>query len=60
MSRGYYLNNKYGIRIENLVYIEKIRNNLILQDLTIVPIDIDMINFGMLNSKKEIIYLIII
>ena len=50
---GYYLNNKYGIRIENLVYIEKIRNNLIFKNLTIVPIDIDMINFGMLSSKER-------
>ena len=24
---GYYLKNKYGIRIENLIYIEKIKKN---------------------------------
>ena len=28
---GYYLKNKYGIRIENLIYIEKLRINYFLE-----------------------------
>ena len=35
---GYYLKNKYGIRIENLVYVDKVKNNLIFKNLTYVPI----------------------
>ena len=53
---GYYLNNHYGIRIENLIYIDKYKNNLYFKNLTHAPIDTDMINFKMLN-KKEKIYL---
>ena len=51
---GYYLNNKYGIRIENLIYIENFKNNLVFKNLTYVPIDLDMVNFNMLtiNEKK--------
>ena len=53
---GYYLKNKYGIRIENLVYIEKSNDKLKFKNLTFAPIDIEMINFNML-TKKEKIYL---
>ena len=43
---GYYLKNKYGIRIENLIYIDKkLKKNLFFKNLTFVPIDKDMINF---------------
>ena len=28
---GYYLKNKYGIRIENLIYIDEFKKNLILK-----------------------------
>ena len=50
---GYYLNNKYGIRIENLIYIDKVRNNLIFKNLTFAPIDLDMINFNMLTKNER-------
>ena len=50
---GYYLNNKYGIRIENLIYIDKVRNNLIFKNLTFAPIDLDMINFNLLTKKER-------
>ncbi len=53
---GYYLKNKYGIRIENLIYIEKIKNKLFFRNLTYAPIDLDLINFKLL-SKKERNYL---
>ncbi len=53
---GYYEKNKFGIRIENLVYVEKRRSSLFFENLTMAPIDIDLINFKMLN-KKEKIYL---
>ncbi len=50
---GYYLNNHYGIRIENLIYIDKYKNNLYFKNLTHAPIDTDMINFKMLNKKEK-------
>ena len=49
---GYY-KDKYGIRIENLIYIEKKQKKLQFQNLTLAPIDIDMINFNMLNSYEK-------
>ena len=50
---GYYLNNQYGIRIENLIYVDKYKNNLFFKNLTLAPIDLDMINFKMLNKKEK-------
>jgi Xaa-Pro aminopeptidase len=49
---GFYKESKFGIRIENLVYCEKISNNLKFLDLTIVPIDKDCINKKILNKKE--------
>ena len=50
---GYYLQGKYGIRIENLVYIKKEKNNLIFKNLTLAPIDINLINFKLLSSIEK-------
>jgi len=49
---GFYKENKFGIRIENLIYCEKINNNLKFADFTIVPIDKDCINKKLLNKKE--------
>ena len=53
---GYYEKNKFGIRIENLIYIKKINKKNIFENLTLVPIDKDLIHFKLLN-KKEINYI---
>ena len=50
---GYYLKNKYGIRIENLIYVRKSDKELMFENLTYVPIDIDLINFKMLTKKEK-------
>ena len=50
---GYYLENRYGIRIENLIYIDQLKNNLIFKNLTLAPIDLDMINYKLLNIKEK-------
>ncbi len=50
---GYYLTNQYGIRIENLIYVEQTKKNLFFKNLTYVPIDLDMINFKMLSSSEK-------
>ena len=37
---GYYEKNKFGIRIENLIYVKKNRENkMIFENLTMAPID---------------------
>ena len=36
---GYYKRGQFGIRIENLVYVKKIKKNLFFENLTLAPID---------------------
>ena len=50
---GYYKKGKFGIRIENLVYVKKINNRLIFENLTLAPIEKELINFKLLNSKEK-------
>ena len=50
---GYYKKGQYGIRIENLVYVKKINNNLHFENLTLAPIEKDLINFNLLSAKEK-------
>ena len=50
---GYYLKNKYGIRIENLIYVDQKGKSLFFKNLTYVPIDLDLVNFNMLTKKER-------
>ncbi len=50
---GYYKTNEYGIRIENLVYVKKIKKNLLFQNLTMAPIEKDLINFDLLTTDEK-------
>ena len=50
---GYYKKNHYGIRIENLIYIKKHKNNLSFQNLTLAPIEKDLINYNLLNENEK-------
>ncbi len=50
---GYYKKNKYGIRIENLVYVNKRKKNLFFENLTMVPIEKDLINFNLLTETEK-------
>ena len=50
---GYYLNNKYGIRIENLIYVDENKGRLVFKNLTYAPIDTDLINFKILTKKEK-------
>ncbi len=50
---GFYMENKYGIRIENLIYADELKKKLIFKNLTFAPIDIDLINFKMLNLQEK-------
>ena len=45
---GYYKEGHFGIRIENLIYINKYK----FEELTMAPIEKDLINKKMLNKKE--------
>ncbi len=54
---GYYREGKFGMRIENLVYVNKKKGNLFFENLTMVPIEKDLINFKLLtNSEKDYLF----
>ena len=53
---GYYEKNKFGIRIENLIYVKKSKNGNYFESLTMAPIDKELIDQKILN-KKEIKWL---
>ena len=50
---GYY-ENKFGIRIENLIYVKKIKNKKFFENLTMAPIDKNLINQDLLSEMREI------
>jgi len=50
---GYYKKNHYGIRIENLIYIKKSKAKLKFENLTLAPIEKDLINFNLLSKKEK-------
>ena len=45
--------NKFGIRIENLVYVNEAKKKLFFTNLTLAPIDKDLINFRLLTNKEK-------
>ena len=50
---GFYKKNHYGIRIENLIYIKQYKKNLIFENLTLAPIEKDLINFNLLDKNEK-------
>ena len=50
---GYYKKNKFGIRIENLMYVKKNKTNLFFENLTLAPIDKDLIDFNLLSKNEK-------
>jgi Xaa-Pro aminopeptidase len=50
---GYYKKNHYGIRIENLVYVKKNKKKLQFENLTLAPIEKDLINYDLLNKNEK-------
>jgi len=53
---GYYQSGKFGIRIENLITVKKIKKKFMFNDLTLAPIDKSLIERNLLN-KNEISWL---
>ena len=50
---GYYKKNQFGIRIENLLYIKKTKKKLFFENLTLAPIDKDLINYELLSKNEK-------
>ena len=50
---GYYKKGSYGIRIENLVFVKKIKNKICFENLTLAPIEKDLINFNLLTKLEK-------
>ena len=50
---GFYKKNQFGIRIENLVYVKKKNKKLFFENLTMAPIEKDLINFDLLSNFEK-------
>ena len=50
---GFYKKDKFGIRIENLVYVKKKNKKLFFENLTMAPIEKDLINFNLLTRFEK-------
>jgi Xaa-Pro aminopeptidase len=50
---GYYKKNHFGIRIENLVYAKQFKNRLFFENLTLAPMEKDLINYKLLNKTER-------
>ena len=50
---GYYKKNHFGIRIENLIYAKKLKNKLVFENLTLAPIEKDLVNYKLLNNTEK-------
>ena len=50
---GFYKKNNFGIRIENLLYVRQKNNSLHFENLTLAPIDKDLINYALLNKIEQ-------
>ena len=50
---GFYKKNDFGIRIENLLYVSQKNNSLYFKNLTLAPIDKDLINYSLLDKIEQ-------
>ena len=50
---GFYKKDSFGIRIENLVFVKKIRQKIFFENLTLVPIEKELINHKLLSSAEK-------
>ena len=50
---GFYKKNHFGIRIENLLYVKKKNDNLFFKNLTLAPIEKDLINYSLLDKTEK-------
>ena len=50
---GYYKKDNFGIRIENLVFVKRKNNKIFFENLTLAPIEKELINNNLLTSLEK-------
>ncbi len=50
---GFYKKGHFGIRIENLLYVNRIKNELFFENLTLAPIEKQLINSKLLSKNEK-------
>jgi len=50
---GFYKKGHFGIRIENLVYVKKLKKKLLFDNFTLAPIEKDLINYKLLSKTEK-------
>ena len=50
---GFYKKNSFGIRIENLIFVRKMKKKLFFENLTLAPIEKELINQKLLSSDEK-------
>ena len=50
---GFYKKGKFGIRLENMIYVKKLKSKIFFKNLSMVPFDKDLINFDLLTYKEK-------
>ena len=50
---GFYKKDHFGIRIENLVFVKKSKNKILFENLTLAPIEKELINYKLLSSAEK-------
>ncbi len=50
---GFYKKGSYGIRIENLIFVKKIKKMIYFENLTLAPIEKDLINYNLLTKLEK-------
>ena len=50
---GYYKKGSYGIRIENLVFVKENKKKICFENLTLAPIENDLINYNLLTKLEK-------
>jgi len=50
---GFYKKNHFGIRIENLLYVKQKKNFLHFENLTLAPIEKDLIDYNLLDKIEK-------
>ena len=50
---GFYEKGRFGVRIENLVYVKKEGKNLVFKNLTLAPIEKILTNYKILTKNEK-------
>ena len=50
---GFYKKGHFGIRIENLVFVKKLKKKLLFENLTLAPIEKELINYKLLTPFEK-------